>query len=99
MLLGGSDVEIIVQTDTKYLEYGQLTALVDDPLVNGVWAGDVDHLAEDDAVIHLLVHIAPGLIQRQEVLHVLVVLQVVVDPLAEGGLLLVEDHVRGPHVS
>ena len=99
MLLGGSDVEIIVQTDSKYLEYGQLTALVDDPLVNGVWAGDVDHLAEDDAVIHLLVHVAPGLIQRQEVLHVLVVLQVVVDPLAEGGLLLVEDHVRGPHVS
>ena len=49
MLLGESDVEIIVQTDTQYLEYGQFTALVDDPLVNGVWAGDVDHLAEDNS--------------------------------------------------
>ena len=32
-------------------------------------------------------------------LHVLVVLQVGVDPLAEGSLLLVEDHVCGPHVA
>ena len=82
-----------------YLEYRELTALIDDPHVNGVWAGDVDHLTEDNSVIHLLVHVAPGLIQRQEMLDVLVLLQVGVDPLAEGGLLLVEDHVRGPHVA
>ena len=30
---------------------------------------------------------------------ILVMSQVVVDPVAEGRLLLVEDHVRGPHVA
>ena len=83
----------------QYLEYGELTALVDDPLVNGVWAGDVDHLTEDNSVIDLLIHVAAGLIKRQEMLDVLVLLQVGVDPLAEGCLLFIEDHVLGPHVA
>ena len=83
----------------QYLEYRELSALVDHPLVYGVGGGEVDHLAENDAVVHLLVHVATGLIDGQQVFDVPVSLQVVVDPLAEGGLLLIEDHVLGPHVA
>ena len=82
-----------------YLEYGQFAALVDDPFVYGVGGGDIDHLTEDDAIVNLLIHIATGFIKRQEVLDVPVSLQVVVDPLAEGCLLLIEDHVLSTHVA
>ena len=45
-----------------HLEYRELLSLVDDSLVDGVDRGQVDHLAEDDAVVHLLVHVTAGIL-------------------------------------
>ena len=45
-----------------YLEDGQFVASVDDSLINGIDRGQVDHLAQDDAIVHLLIHIAPSIL-------------------------------------
>ena len=42
---------------SAHLEYRYVSARVDHPLVDGVGGGEVDHLAEDHAVVHLLVHV------------------------------------------
>ena len=45
-----------------YLEDGQFVASVDDSLINGIDRGQVDHLAQDDAIVHLLIHITPSIL-------------------------------------
>ena len=80
------------------LEYWNVLPLVDDPLINGLRSNKVDHLAENDPIVHLLVQVAPVLAEPHLVPQVLVLAQVVVDPVREGRLLLIEDHVDGPHL-
>ena len=72
----------------RYLENGNILSLVDHPLVDGVGSGEVDHLAQDDPVVHLLVHVAAVLAQPQLVPEVRVPAEVGVDPVCEGCLLL-----------
>ena len=50
----------------QHLEYGEFLPLVDDSLVDGVDRGQVDHLAEDDAVVHLLVHVTAGILDTEQ---------------------------------
>ena len=40
-----------------YLEYGDLGPGVDHSLVYGVGGGHVDHLAQQHAIVHLLIHV------------------------------------------
>ena len=72
----------------SHLEYRNVNAGVDDPLVDGVGGGEVDHLAEDHPVVHLLVEVAPALPQLQLVSNVAVLAEGSVDPVSEGCLLL-----------
>ena len=80
------------------LEDGDLLSCVDDPLVYGVWGSEVDHLAEDHTVVHLLVQVVPRLLDLELVDHVLVAAHVVVDPVGKGSLLLIEQYVDAPHI-
>ena len=75
----------------SHLEYRNVDAGVDDPLVYGVRGGEVDHLAEDHAVVHLLVQLRPALLQLQLVSNVRVLAEVRVDPVSEGCLLLFQN--------
>ena len=52
------------------LEDGEVRALVDGALVDGVGHGEVDDAAEEDAVADLGVHVAAVVRKRQDVLHV-----------------------------
>ena len=70
----------------SHLEYRNVDAGVDDPLVYGVRGGEVDHLAQNDPVVHLLVEVCPA--QLQLVSNVRVLAEVRVDPVSEGCLLL-----------
>lgn len=69
--------------------------LVDRPLVDRVRAGVVDDLAQQDAVLDALVEALALPVDGQEVLQVLVVAQVRVDPVGEGQLLLESHRVGG----
>ena len=58
-------------------------------LIDGVGGGQVDHLAEDHPVVHLVVHVIPGLLYLELVRHILVTAHGVINPVSEGGLLLI----------
>ena len=49
--------------EVNYLKYSQLCALVDDSLINCVGGCKVYHLAKDDAVVHLLIHVTASVLQ------------------------------------
>ena len=57
MLLHNTTDIIVITTVFSNLEYGDILACIDHPLIYGVRSSHVHHLAEDDPVIHLLIEI------------------------------------------
>ena len=50
-------------TEVNHLEYSQLCPLVDDSLINCVSGCKVYHLAKDDPVVQILIHVTASVLQ------------------------------------